>query len=71
MTSEDLPVLYTLDGHGEKELDSTLQEDIQKANIDIKSLNLITEEKVPDDTACLLINAPTSDISESEKRCNY
>ena len=67
VTSEDLPVLYTLDGHGEKELDSTLQEDIQKANIDIKSLNLITEEKVPDDTACLLINAPTSDISESEK----
>ena len=66
VTSEDLPVLYTLDGHGEKELDSTLQEDIQKANIDIKSLNLITEEKVPDDTACLLINAPTSDISESD-----
>ena len=67
VTSEDLPVLYTLDGHGEKELDSTLQEDIQKANIDIKSLNLITEEKVPDDAACLLINAPASDISESEK----
>ena len=55
VTSEDLLVLYTLDGHGEKELDSTLQEDIQKANIDIKSLNLITEEKVPDDAACLLI----------------
>ena len=29
--------------------------------------NLITEEKVPDDAACLLINAPASDISESEK----
>ena len=67
VTSEDLPVLYTLDGHGEKDLDSTLQEDIQKANIDIKSLNLITEESVPDDAACLLINTPTSDISESEK----
>ena len=67
VTSEDLPVLYTLDGHGEKDLDSTLQEDIQKANIDIKSLNLITEESVPDAAACLLINAPTSDISESEK----
>ena len=61
VTSEDMPVLYTLDGHGEKELDSTIQEDIQKANIDIKSLNLITEESVPDDAACLLINAPTTD----------
>lgn len=67
VTSEDLPVLYTLDGHGEKELDSTIQDDIEKANIDIKSLNLITEESVPDDAACLLINAPTTDISESEK----
>ena len=67
VTSEDMPVLYTLDGHGEKELDSTIQEDIQKANIDIKSLNLITEESVPDDAACLLINAPTTDISEAEK----
>ena len=67
VTSEDLPVLYTLDGHGEKELSSDIQEDIQKANIDIKSLNLITEESVPEDAACLLINAPTSDISETEK----
>lgn len=67
VTSEDLPVLYTLDGHGESELDSTLQDDIEKANIDIESLNLITEGSVPDDAACLLINAPTSDISEEEK----
>ena len=67
VTSEDMPVLYTLDGHGEKELSSDIQEDIQKANIDIKSLNLITEESVPEDAACLLINAPTSDISETEK----
>ena len=67
VTSEDMPILYTLDGHGEKELSSDIQEDIQKANIDIKSLNLITEESVPEDAACLLINAPTSDISETEK----
>ena len=67
VTSEDMPILYTLDGHGEKELSSDIQEDIQKANIDIKSLNLITVESVPEDAACLLINAPTSDISETEK----
>ena len=67
VTSEDLPILYTLEGHGEKEMDSTIKEDIEKANIDIQSLNLLTEEKVPEDAACLLINAPTSDISETEK----
>lgn len=67
VTSEDLPIIYTLDGHGEREIDSTLQEDIEKANIETKSLNLITEESVPEDAACVLINAPTTDISESER----
>ena len=42
VTSEDLPVMYTLSGHGEKDLDSSFKEDIQKANIDIKDLNLLT-----------------------------
>ena len=67
VTSENLPVLYTLDGHGEKSLDSTLQEDIEKANIEIKSLNLLTEESVPEDADCLMINSPSSDISEDER----
>ena len=67
VTSEDLPVMYTLSGHGEKDLDSSFKEDIQKANIDIKDLNLLTEGKVPDDADCLMIVSPTSDISEEEK----
>ena len=67
VTSDNLPVLYTLDGHGEKSLDSTLQEDIKKANIEIKSLNLLTEESVPEDADCLMINSPSTDISEDER----
>ena len=67
VTTENLPVLYTLEGHGEKELDSTIKEDIEKANMEIKTLNLISEGSVPDDAACLLIDSPSSDISEDEK----
>ena len=67
VTSKDLPIMYTLSGHGEKDLDSSFKEDIQKANIDIKELNLLTEGKVPDDADCLMIVSPTSDISEEEK----
>ena len=67
VTSENLPVLYTLDGHGEKDLDASIREDIEKANIEIRSLNLLTEESVPEDTACLMINSPATDISEDEK----
>ena len=67
VTSENLPVLYTLEGHGEQDLDSTVKEDIEKANMEIKSLNLLTEGSVPEDASCLLIDAPTTDISENEK----
>lgn len=65
--SENLPVLYTLEGHGEKELDSSIKEDIEKANMEIKALNLISEGNVPEDTDCLFINAPATDISTDEK----
>jgi ABC-2 type transport system permease protein len=67
VTSEDMPVLYTLEGHGEAELNSTIKEDIEKGNIQIESLNLITEDSVPEDADCLLINSPATDISEDEK----
>lgn len=67
VTMEDLPVLYTLEGHGELELDSTITDSIEKMNIEIESLNLLTEGSVPEDADCLMINSPTSDISEDEK----
>lgn len=67
VTSENLPILYTLEGHGEKEMDSTIKEDIEKANMDIQSLNLLTEGSVPDDADCLFIDSPSTDISEDEK----
>lgn len=67
VTSEDLPILYTLEGHGEKDMDSSIKEDIEKANMDIKSLNLLTEGSVPDDADCLFIDSPSTDISEDEK----
>ncbi len=67
VTSEDLPILYTLEGHGEKELGSAIKEEIEKSNIQINSLNLLTEGTVPEDTDCLLINSPSTDISAEEK----
>lgn len=67
VTSEDLPVLYTLEGHGEADMDSSIREDIEKANMDIQTLNLLTEGSVPEDADCLFINSPAADISEDEK----
>lgn len=64
--SENMPVLYTLEGHDEAAMSETMKETIQKANIDIQSLNLLTEESVPEDTECLFIFAPAKDLNKEE-----
>jgi len=49
VTSENLPVIYTLEGHEELELNSSLTDSLQKANYDVQSLNLLTQDAVPAD----------------------
>lgn len=66
VTSEDMPIMYALEGHDEASMSETLKDTIQKANIDIQSLNLLTMENVPEDADCLFIFAPAKDISEEE-----
>ncbi len=58
VVSEDMPVLYTLTGHDELSMSESMKETIQKSNIEIRDLNLLTEEAVPEDTACLFIFSP-------------
>ena len=64
--SENMPILYTLEGHNEASMSSTMTETVQKANIEIQSLNLLTEEQVPEDASCLFIFSPATDLSEDE-----
>ncbi len=67
VSSDDLPMVYLLEGHGEAELPSLLTEQLQSENIETASLSLLTLETVPEDADCVLIYAPQSDISEDEK----
>ncbi len=73
LTSDGLPKLYTLTGHGELELTTTLDQEIEKENIEIEALNLVTADAVPEDADALLIASPTSDLSaaEAQKVINY
>lgn len=66
VTSDDMPVLYTLEGHEEVSMSETMKDTIQKSNIEIQSLNLLSKESVPEDTACLFIFAPAKDLTEEE-----
>ncbi len=67
VSSDDLPLVYLLEGHGEAELPSLLTEQLQSENIETAFLSLLTLETVPEDADCVLIYAPQSDISEDEK----
>ncbi|MDO5151867.1 MAG: GldG family protein [Eubacteriales bacterium] len=68
VVTEDLPQLYILEGHGEAELPSTFSDQIEKENYEINTLSLLTVDEIPEDAACIVIYAPSSDISEEEEQ---
>lgn len=65
VTGDDMPVVYTLEGQDEETIPASFQDGIKKLNIETQSLNLLTEESVPEDAAGVIIFAPQSDISEN------
>lgn len=66
-TTEELPVVHVLEGHGEAELSADFADAIETDNLETETLSLLNGESVPDDVECILINAPSTDISEEEK----
>ena len=66
VTTEDLPQLYVLEGHGEAELPSTFSDQLEKENYEINTLSLLTVDEIPEEADCILIYAPSTDLSEEE-----
>lgn len=66
VASDNLPKVYTLTGHGEGELDSSITDMLAQDNFDTESLSLLALEEAPEDAAAIIINAPTSDLGEDE-----
>ncbi len=67
VVTEELPLLYVLEGHGETTLSGTLAESVEKDNIQTATLSLLTVDAVPEDADAVLIYAPDTDISETER----
>ena len=67
VTSDSLPKVYMLEGHGEATLSSTFTDALTKENVEYETICLMNYDEVPEDTACLVINAPSSDFSEDDK----
>lgn len=68
VVSDEHPQLYILQGHGEGDLPETFSDHIKKENIETNTFSLLNEDSVPEDADCVLIYAPTSDISDEEEK---
>ena len=66
LTSEDLPHVYLLSGHGEASLPQTVSSTLESANYETETLSLVSSEKVPDDADAVIMYAPTSDLTDEE-----
>ena len=67
VTSEEYPQVYVLEGHGEAELPTDFAEQIEKENMQTSQLSLLTVDEIPEEADCIVIYAPSSDISTEEK----
>ncbi|MBE6564680.1 MAG: hypothetical protein E7655_05360 [Ruminococcaceae bacterium] len=67
VTTDILPTVYFLEGHGEAALDDYFLSYIEEENIATASLALIATETIPEDCDCILINSPKKDISQEER----
>lgn len=64
--SDELPVVYYVTGHNEVTLPDAVKDRIEKANLELKELNLLTAGEVPSDAAGLLLDSPETDYSKEE-----
>ena len=67
VVNADQPQVYVLEGHGEADLPSTFSDQVEKENMELQTFSLLTVDAVPEDADCVVIYAPTSDISTEEK----
>lgn len=70
VTTEELPVVYLLRGHGESDLDTVVSKYTTDANYTTVKMeggnSLLALEAVPEDANCVVINCPSSDLMEDE-----
>ena len=64
--TDEIPVIYILDGNGEAALPDTLVASIERQNIDTEPLNLLSASSIPQDAEALIMFSPASDITQEQ-----
>lgn len=66
VTTEDMPKIYMITGHGELVPEGQYTRAIQKENVEYEELSLLTVEEIPEDAQAVILDAPTSDYSKDD-----
>lgn len=66
VTSENATVMYEITGHNEHTLSGSFTDALEKQNVDLESLNLVENETIPEDAACIFMLSPEKDYSEDD-----
>ncbi len=53
--TDELPQVYVVEGHGEPELPETFRDQIEKENIEMNTLSLLTVDDIPEEADCMMI----------------
>ncbi|MBR1635654.1 MAG: Gldg family protein [Lachnospiraceae bacterium] len=67
VATDELPVVYVLEGHDEMGIGGMFADVLAKANYETRTLNLLKEDAVPEDAAALIINGVQTDFSEDDE----
>lgn len=66
VSNENNKLIYTISGHGESNLGKNISGLISKSNFNVKSVNLLVDNGIPDDCDMLICNQPTKDLADDE-----
>lgn len=67
VTSEHIPTISFISGHGEIDLDSKFNSSLSNANYEIENLSLTSAGEISSDKDCIAIMSPSSDITDKDK----
>ncbi len=66
VSSDDLPKVYALSGHGEEVLSDNIEAMLAQDNFDSATLSILTADALPEDASVVIINQPATDLNEDE-----
>lgn len=65
--SDEIPVIHVLEGHGEETFSDGFTSALERDNMETETLSLLNYDSVPEEVECILIYAPSTDLSETER----